>query len=182
MNVKRETTMKTIILSGAMALVLGACSTTAHNTSWGKANVTKVAYGTDVGMCNGLASLEDSGNGANTAGGMNGTPSSGMSSANAGGSLGTLGGGTYTGTASPELVQRAATQQVSQEMAAKRLREDKLSSCLVERGYSKFALTPEQNAQLSKLKPGSNEYHEYLYKLGTDPAVLSKQRVAHASK
>jgi hypothetical protein len=170
--------MKTIILSGVLALALCACSTSSHNTAWGKANVSKVDYGTDVGMCNGLASLEDSGNGANTAGGLQGTKSAGMGNTNAGGNLGTLGGGNYTGTASPDLVNRAATQQQSQEMTAKRLREQRLSSCLVERGYSKFALTAEQNAELAKLKPGSNEYHEYLYKLGADPAVLAKQRVA----
>ena len=175
--------MKTIILAGALAISLCACSTTAHNTAWGKANVSKVDYGTDVGMCNGLASLEDSGNGANTAGGMTGQKGgSGMGSANAGGGLSTLGGGTYTGTASPELVNRAATQQQSQEMAAKRFREEKLTNCLVERGYTKFALTPEQNAELGKLKVGSNEYHEYLYKLGADPAVLTKQRVSANAK
>jgi hypothetical protein len=77
-------------------------------------------------------------------------------------------------------VNRAATQHQSQEMAAKRFREEKLSRCLVERGYQKFSLTAEQNAELAKLKPGSNEYHEYLYKLGTDPAVLAKQGVANS--
>jgi hypothetical protein len=172
--------MKTIILTGALAIALCACSTTAHNTSWGKPNVSKVEYGTDVGMCNGLASLEESGNGANTAGGMSGNRSAGPGTA--GGSLSTLGGGTYTGTASPDLVNRAATQQQSQEIAAKRLREEKLSRCLVERGYQKFALTAEQSAELAKLKPGSNEYHEYLYKLGADPAVLAKQSVSPAAR
>ena len=165
--------MKTIILTGAIAIALCACSTTAHNTSWGKANVSKVDYGTDVGMCNGLASLEESGNGANTAGGMNGSRGAGPGTA--GGNLSTLGGGTYTGTASPDLVNRAATQQQSQQMAAKRFREEMLSSCLVERGYQKFALTVEQNAELAKLKPGSNEYHEYLYSLGADANVVAKQ-------
>ena len=171
--------MKTIILSAAIALTLSACSTTAHNTAWGKANVSKKDYGTDVGMCNGLASLESSGNGSAQAGGMTGTRGggSGPGSANAGGSIGTLGGGTYTGTASPDLVNRAATQQQSQEMAAKRMREDTLSRCLTEKGYSKFALTAEQNAELAKLKPGSNEYHEYLYKLGANAEVVSKQKV-----
>lgn len=170
--------MKTLITVGALAITLCACSTAAHNTAWGKANVSKTEYGTDVGMCNGLASMQESGNGANTAGGLTGSKGgSGMQSANAGGSVGTLGGGTYTGTASPDVVNRAATQQQSQAMAAKRFREEKLSTCLVERGYTKFALTPEQNAELAKLKPGSNEYHEYLYKLGADPAVLSKQKV-----
>jgi len=172
--------MKTILLTGAIVLAITGCSTTAHDTAWGKPNVSKVEYGTDVGMCNGLASLEESGNGANTAGGMNGNRSSGPSTA--GSSLSTLGGGTYTGTASPDLVNRAATQHQSQEMAAKRIREEKLSSCLVERGYQKFSLTAEQSAELAKLKPGSNEYHEYLYKLGADPAVLAKQGTSTAKR
>ena len=169
--------MKTIILSAAIALALSACTTTPHATAWGKANVSKKEYGTDVGMCNGLASMEGSGNGANTAGGMQGNRASGAGAANQGGSLGTLGGGTYTGTASPDLVNRAATQQQSQEMASKRARDETLTRCLTERGYTKFALTPEQNAELAKLKVGSNEYHEYLYKLGANAEVVSKQKV-----
>jgi flavin-dependent dehydrogenase len=140
-----------------------------------------VDYGTDVGMCTGMASLESSGNGSNTAGGINGNRASGPSATNAGGSLGSLGGGTYTGMASADLANRAATQQRSQEMAAKRFREETLSRCLTERGYQQFALTAEQNAELAKFKHGSNEYHEYLYKLGADPAVLAKQSVSPAA-
>jgi hypothetical protein len=173
--------MKTIILTGMLAIALSACASNAHNTAWGKPNVSMVDYGTDVGMCTGLASLGGSGNGANTAGGINGTKSSGPGATNAGGDLGSLSGGTYTGMASPDLVQRAATQQQSQEMAAKRARDETLSSCLVERGYQRFSLTAEQSAHLAKLKNGSNEYHEYLYKLGADPAVLAKQTVSPAA-
>jgi hypothetical protein len=174
--------MKTIILTSALAIALCACSTTPRNTAWGKANVSKVDYGTDVGMCTGMASLESSGNGANTAGGINGNRASGPSATNAGGGLGTLGGGTYTGMASADLANRAATQHQSQEMAAKRLRDETLARCLSERGYQQFALTPEQNAELAKLKHGSNEHLEYLYKLGADPAVLAKQSVSPAAK
>ena len=88
----------------------------------------------------------------------------------------------FTGMASADLANRAATQHQSQEMAAKRLRDETLSRCLSERGYQQFALTPEQNAVLAKLKHGSNEYLEYLYKLGADPAVLAKQSVSSAAK
>jgi hypothetical protein len=173
--------MKTIIVIGALAIALCACSSTPRSTAWGKPNVSKVDYGTDVGMCTGMASLEGSGNGSNTAGGINGSRASGPSATNAGGSLGTLGGGTYTGMASADLANRAATQQQSQEMAAKRLRDETMSRCLSERGYQQFALTPEQHAELAKLKHGSNEYHEYLYKLGADPAVLAKQSLSPAT-
>jgi hypothetical protein len=174
--------MKTIILTAVMTIALCACASGGHATAWGKPNVSKVDYGTDVGMCTGLASLESSGNGSNTAGGINGSAASGPGSTNAGGNLGSLTGGNYQGVASPELVQRAATQQRSQEMAGKRLRDETLSRCLVERGYQQFALTAEQSAELGKLKNGSNEYHEYLYKLGADPAVLAKQSVSPAAK
>jgi hypothetical protein len=174
--------MKAIILSAVLVLSLTGCATTAPVTAWGKANVSKVDYGTDVGMCTGLASLESSGNGANTAGGMSGQRASGPSSTNAGGSLGTLGGGTYTGTASPDLVNRAATQQQSQAMAAKRLRDESMGRCMGERGYQQIRLTPEQNAELHKYKNGSDEYHEYLYKLGADPSVISKQGVGAPPK
>jgi hypothetical protein len=174
--------MKTIVFSAAVALCLTGCAATAPKIGWAKPNVSKVDYGTDMGMCTGLASLESSGNGANTAGGMQGQRSSGMGSANAGGGSGSLGGGTYTGTASPDLVNRAATQQQSQAMAAKRLRDESLSRCMSSRGYQAIRLTPAQTAELAKFKEGSNEYHEYLYKLGSDPAVLSNQGTGAAPK
>jgi hypothetical protein len=82
--------------------------------------------------------------------------------------------------ASADFAQRAATQQRTAEMAAKRARAEKLNSCLVERGYQEFALTAEQAAHLAKLPKGSNEYHEYLYKLGTDAEIVGKQSVTRA--
>jgi len=84
-------------------------------------------------------------------------------------------GGSYSGMASSDYVQRAATEQRTQEMAAQRARNEALNSCLVGRGYQQFALTPEQEAHLSTLKKGTNEYLEYLYKLGTDGEVVRKQ-------
>jgi hypothetical protein len=173
--------MKAILVSATAALVFTACAATAPVTSWGKPNISKVDYGTDLGMCTGLSSLENSGNGAAQAGGMTGNRGGGsIGSANAGGGVGSLGGGTYTGTASPDLVNRAATQQQSQAMAQKRLRDETLGRCMTERGYQPFALTAEQATELRKFAHGGNEYHEYLYKLGSDPAVLAKQATAPA--
>jgi hypothetical protein len=53
-----------------------------------------------------------------------------------------------------------------------------VEDCLVKRGYTKFRLNDEQRDDLKKLKVGSEERHMYLYKLGTDPNVLSSQSVA----
>jgi hypothetical protein len=49
--------------------------------------------------------------------------------------------------------------------------------CLAERGYSRFALTDEQRHALSKLKAGSDERRAYLYRLASNPAVLTPQKV-----
>ena len=87
-------------------------------------------------------------------------------------------GSLYRDGADPDMVQRAATQQRSREMAVQRARGMTLKTCLVERGYQEFALTPEQRQHLATLPPGSDERREYLYKLGTDPAVLKAQPAA----
>ena len=181
--------MKTMILV-ACATVLCACTTPGQQTSWGKAGVSKVDYGTDVGMCTGTASLFGSGSGINTAGGISGSnnmppphepgrgsqelsPGGGPPPASQAATSGSLpASGNYSGTVSQDYAQRAATQQRSQEMLAKRARSDALKSCLSGRGYKEFTLSAEQRAHLATLKTGSNEYHEYLYKLGSDPAVI----------
>jgi hypothetical protein len=167
--------MKSMLFAAGAALALSACTTTTSlPTAWGKAGVTKQDYGNDVGMCTGLAAQATSGSGVNTAGGVSGKNSGGESgSATAGAGAGTVAGGTYQGMASSDYAQRAATQQRSQEMAAKRAQADAYKSCLTGRGYKEFTLTPEQRAHLATLKAGSNEYHEYLYSLGSDPAVVN---------
>jgi hypothetical protein len=169
--------MKSILLAAAAALALCACTTpNSLTTAWGKPGVTKNDYGSDVGMCTGIASMANAGSGVNTAGGVSGRNSGAGSSAAAPGGGGTVAGGTYQGMASSDYAQRAATQQRSQEMAAKRAQTDAYRSCLTERGYKEFTLTPEQNAHLATLKVGSEEYHEYLYSLGSDPAVVGASK------
>jgi hypothetical protein len=170
--------MKSILFAAGAALALCACATTSSGllTSWGKAGVSKQDYGNDVGMCTGFAAQASSGSGVNTAGGVSGKNSGAGSSAAVEGGGGTVAGGTYQGMASSDYAQRAATQQRSQEMAAKRAKTDAYKSCLTERGYKEFTLSAEQRAHLATLKPGSNEYHEYLYSLGTDPAVVNASK------
>lgn len=182
--------MKSVLLVACATVTLCACTTPGQQTSWGKAGVSKVDYGTDVGTCTGTASLLGSGNGMNTAGGISGSnnmppphePGRGTQAqgpnmtpppaSQAATSSSLPASGNYSGTVSQDYAQRAATQQRSQEMLAKRARSDALRSCLTGRGYKEFTLSAEQRAHLATLKTGSEEYHEYLYKLGSDPAVV----------
>jgi hypothetical protein len=169
--------MKTYLLAAAVALALSGCASTAPQMAWGKPGVSKQDYGTDVGMCTGLAAMRNTGDGANTAGGINGK----NNSAGGGGSgaaqpdANIPAGGSYSGMASSDFAQRAATQQRTKEMAEQRARADALKSCLVERGYQEFPLTSEQAAHLATLQKGSNEYLQYLYKLGSDAEIVGKQ-------
>jgi hypothetical protein len=168
--------MKAFLILSA-ALVTSGCATTAAQTAWGKPGVSKMDYGTDVGMCTGLAAQASGDGNANTAGGV-----SGRNNSAAGGGAGAASpsasvpaGGMYQGMASSDYAQRAATQQRTQEMAEQRARSDAYKSCLVERGYQEFSLNAEQAAHLATLAKGSNEYLEYLYKLGSDAEIVSKQ-------
>lgn len=187
--------MRTLLLVAGIGLVAGGCATHAPQMAWGKPGVTRIDYGTEVGMCTGRAAMQTSGgNGANTAGGISGTnntvstnpaPSgssvSNTAAASGGGATGSrsgpspAGGSTYSGMATSDYAARAATQQQAQEMAAQRARAEALKGCLTARGYQEFALTAEQRAHLATLKKGSAEYHEYLYQLGSDAEIVGKQ-------
>ena len=166
--------MKYMLFTVAAVAGLAACTVNpASNrpTSWGKAGVSLLDYQTDSILCATLAERAGTDNGANTAGSITGQRGAGTASAtpNAGGTFSTMGGGTYSNTAPPELVSRAATQQRSQEMALKQAQIDTLRRCLVDRGYTEFPLTDEERTVLSTLPQGSDARRDYLYKLGTDP-------------
>ncbi len=64
--------MNRILLVAAVSVAMGGCAAQGPKTAWAKANVTKQDYGTDVGMRTGYAAMASAGNGANTAGGING--------------------------------------------------------------------------------------------------------------
>jgi len=183
--------MKSITLMVSAAALLAGCTVngSAPVTAWGKKDVSLLDYRTDGGQCAVMAATYQSNtNGANTAGGINGQngsapqqQASGSANAASGGAATggstaqSISGGTYRESASADFVNRAAMQQRTEEMAAQRARNDALHSCLVNRGYTEFQLTPEQRKQLDKLPQGSEERRQYLYKLGTDAEVLSKQ-------
>lgn len=190
--------MKLVSLISCVAVGIGGCSmnSAAPTTAWGKNDVSMLQYRTDAGQCAVIAATGDTGDGnsANTAGGVygqngaapprkpTGTEASGTSGPGAppmsdAATAQSVSGGTYSGTASADYVSRAATQQRTQEMAEQRARADALKSCLSSRGYTEFVLTAEQRAELARLPEGTDARREYLFKLGTDPSVLSGQSV-----
>jgi len=188
--------MKSVLLATGAALALCACTTnTNQQTFWGKEGVSMLDYRTDGGQCAVLAAtVGPTGKVENTAGGVSASNSSGATIGGApsggsgnsappagGGSSGSnipsSGGNTYRDSASADFVNRAAMQQRTQEMAEQQARNNALKSCLSNRGYTEFQLTAEQRAELAKLPQGSEERRAYLYKLGTNPEVLTKQSV-----
>src|SRR5687767_4750918 len=118
--------MRTILLFGTCIALAGCATSGGHETAWGKAGVSRTDYGTDIGMCTGLAALQTGGNGANTAGGVSGKNAPSQTDAAPGSEAamgarpgGTDGGapltssnlpatGTYSGMASADYAQRAA--------------------------------------------------------------------------
>lgn len=187
--------MKSILLAVTAAALFSGCTLNGGvpMTAWGKKDVSMLDYRTDAGQCTVLAvtSIPDA-NGAKSAGGINGENAgipnspgaSGSPAAIAAGNSGpsgntpTLTGSLYRDSAPADFVNRAAMQQRTQEMSAQRMRNDTLRSCLAGRGYTEFELSAAQRAELAGLAQGSDARRIYLHKLGTDPAVLSRQSIS----
>src|SRR5882672_9940221 len=94
--------MKSILTLAVSAALLSACAATGPETAWGKPGISKVDYVTDLGTCTAMSAMAETGNGANTAGGMNGKNNSapatnGGDAAKAGGQS----GGSSAGAAVP---------------------------------------------------------------------------------
>jgi hypothetical protein len=183
--------MKTILLAATFTFFLSGCATPSQSLAWGKPGVSRTEYGTDVGMCSGLAVMEKKGPETNTAGGIQGKNntvemgtdgSAGQPQPTPGSDeratppMPTTGG--FSGMASADFASRAANAQRSREMTAQRAKAEALKSCLTQRGYRQFALTPQQQAHIATLRKGSDEHLEFLYSLGSDPAVVANQVVA----
>jgi len=166
----------------AAVVALAGCSVNSNkSTSWGKEGVSRLDYQTDTLLCATLAQQATSGNSPNAAGGVDGKngggriPGGSDTSSAGTGNANSIGGGTYEGHVSPDYAARAANQQRAREMQIKQARQDAVRSCLVERGYTEFELSPEQRAELAQLKPGTEARLDYLYKLGTNPDFLKRK-------
>ena len=57
-----------------------------------------------------------------------------------------------------------------------------VEECLMEKGYTPFALTPEQAKQLRNYKKGSQDRFHYLHQLSGDPRVLHAQALGISRK
>jgi hypothetical protein len=75
--------------------------------------------------------------------------------------------------------QLVASTQPEKRMAEVRVYlEEAVTSCLTERGYTRFRLTRDQRARLSRLHLGSPERHAFMFSLASDPRVLATQAIA----
>lgn len=52
-----------------------------------------------------------------------------------------------------------------------------VDTCLIDRGYQRFRLTDAQRDQLRRFKPGTADREHFLHSLGSNPQVLSAQRI-----
>jgi hypothetical protein len=66
-----------------------------------------------------------------------------------------------------------AEQQVK---AVKQLMFSAMQRCMMGRGYTRFALTEAQRADLARLEDGTQERRTALHRLASDPAVLEAQQ------
>lgn len=184
--------MKPATLIAGVAVAVTGCMLNGSSpvTAWGKKDVSMIDYRTDAGQCTVLAVTTSSyASDGKTAGGIYGVnagiPDSPGASGSAtsiaasqAGGLPLVSGSLYRDSAPADFVNRAAMQQRTQEMSAQRIRNDALKSCLTSRGYQEFELSPAQRDKLQELPPGSDARRDYLYKLGTDPDVLSNQAIS----
>ena len=187
------------ILSVVCAAVVAGCAVNGNipTTAWGKRDVSMFSYRADAGQCAIKAALHSTDdNGLHTAGGLSGQNGALPNMAGDSGSSapispstdptatpnltvgqGTASAGVYSDHATSDFASRAATQEKAREMTDQHAREGVLKSCLYDRGYTEFSLSSQQRAVLEKLPEGSDARREYLYKLGTDPEVLTRQSV-----
>jgi hypothetical protein len=70
-----------------------------------------------------------------------------------------------------EGVKHAAWMDVSEQL------QKVLDTCLVEKGYTRFRLTAGQMQRLNHLKQTTPERQQFLYRLGSDAAVVVPQRI-----
>ena len=192
--------MKMIVSVAFGSAILSGCVIKGNvpATAWGKRDVSMFNYRADAGQCAIKAALHSTGdNGTYTAGGISGQNGAPPSMAGDAGSSegvlpevtninatpnfstarGTASAGVYGDHATSDFATRATTQQKAKEMTDQHARDGVLKSCLSDRGYTEFSLNVAQRAALEKLPEGSDARREYLYKLGTDPGVLSQQSI-----
>lgn len=177
---------RVVAMSLCMIFAVPALAASAPEESWGKAGISFDQYRSDAVECGREGYYLDISETADA-----------KEFVKASRQLDTINGLTPTGTTNvgpngqvtsnevDQMARFAATQQhvIDNVRPDQRFRSIKQTlqtttdNCLLKRGYSKFYLTDEQRHRLRKLKAGSDERHNYLYRLASNPAVLDRQKI-----
>lgn len=155
-----------------LVLLAGACATPAPEAdapvvSWGKAGVPLETYWLDAAECTLRAAQADTN-----------LPVATHSLNRQGGPIGDQDrdvAGDESIVSLNDTILRARQNEMMQLRADEAARQVVVDACLTERGYRRFALTPQQAARLETLASGSTPRRRYLHSLASDPAVLSAQ-------
>lgn len=75
------------------------------------------------------------------------------------------------------LIRKAYSTEKHIDMLQQNL-QNELDVCLINAGYIRFVLSDEQEKQLKKLKPGSENRRQYLYELGSNRDIVMSQKMA----
>jgi hypothetical protein len=71
---------------------------------------------------------------------------------------------------------RASARPEKQVQEVKRIVFSEIQQCMIAQGYTRFALTEEQRAEIAQLEKGSQEWRSALHRLASDPVVLENQQ------
>jgi hypothetical protein len=172
--------MRVTSLSFLPLLLLAACATGGDraSTSWGKPGVSLVQYWTDASECALAGAQAD----VQTTTNLDTTRVGGPDPVQT-----NVAQSSRTSASSPnasldrrvdlnEALMNAHYNEMVRRREEASARQAAADSCLTGRGYQRFRLTAEQQANLDSLAEGSTERRAYLHRLGADSAVLDAQR------
>ncbi len=71
---------------------------------------------------------------------------------------------------------RESARPDQQVKEVKKILFSAMQQCMVQRGYTRFALTEDQRAEIARYKDGSAERRAFLYRLASNPTVLEQQK------
>lgn len=178
---------RTLILAALVVASPAAAERRAILQSWGKPNVSFAAYRQDAITCGRegyYLDISNTGQAKAFADASGKLDDINQSFFGAAGSAGGPMGGTPQDAAEQAGNLAADTGQVMNALQPDTkmkqlgtMMQSTTDRCLVQHGYQRFQLTPEQTRHLGHLKIGSPARHEYLFHLASDPAVLAAQSV-----
>ena len=147
-----------------------------RHLSWGKAGVTLEDYRADASACAHEAANLDIANTSAAKSLVAASRAIDTAYSNAWMYWPARGGGLIAGSIGHDIQQVMHAYRVDQQFAdISDLQYRTLDTCLTARGYRRFRLSADQEAQLGHLRRGSEARRAYLHSLGSDPQILSRQ-------